>query len=218
MARSSGAHGALDELGRAIEVITGHPAAAEMLSRFAKYLALLTTWNKTHHLTSYRTPLDVVRRLFIDSLLFLPILPPRPVRVIDIGAGPGIPGVPLRLIDPQIRLTLVESRRKPVSFLAALKRELGLADVEVVHGRASSEATEYKRQYGCALVRGVRLDDVLMSTALGYLEEGGRLVCGAAPDDTRAPEDPARGTGPGRIQEVAYPALGYRRRFIVVET
>lgn len=217
MARSSGAHGALDELGRAIEAITGHPATAEVLSRFAKYLALLTTWNKTHHLTSYRTPRDVVRGLFIDSLLFLPVLPPRPVRVIDIGAGPGIPGVPLRLIDPGIRLTLVESRRKPVSFLAALKREIALGDVEVVHGRADSEQTEYKGQYGCALVRGVRLDGALESTALGYLEEGGRLVCGAAPDETGSAAGPRESGCGGRIQEVAYPALGYRRRFIVVE-
>ena len=217
MARSSGAHGALAELGRAIDVITGHPATAEVLTGFSKYLALLTTWNRTHHLTAYRTPRDVVRGLFIDSLLFLPVLPPRPVRVIDIGAGPGIPGVPLRLIDPGIRVTLVESRRKPVSFLAALKRELGLDDVEVVHGRADSVQTEYKGQYGCALVRGVRLDDALVSTSLGYLAPGGRLVCGAAPDDTGSGGDPRGAAGGGRIQEVAYPALGYRRRFIVVE-
>jgi 16S rRNA (guanine527-N7)-methyltransferase len=215
VARSARAAGALDELGRAIEVITGRAPAAETLTRFAKYLDLLTTWNRTHHLTSYRTPHEVVRGLFIDSLLFLPVLPPRPVRVIDIGAGPGIPGVPLRLVDPGIRITLVESRRKPVSFLAALKRELGLDDIEVVHGRAGAEEAEYKGVYGCALIRGVRLDEALRSAALGYLKAGGRLVCGAAPGDARGEEGPADSES-SRIQEVAYPTLGYRRRFIVV--
>ena len=214
MARSARPASALDELGRAIEVITGRAPAAAVLTQFAKYLDLLTTWNRTHHLTSYRTPHEVVRGLFIDSLLFLAVLPPRPARVIDIGAGPGIPGVPLRLIDPGIRITLVESRRKPVSFLAALKRELALDDVEVVHGRAGSEETEYKGKYDCVLIRGVRVDEALRSAALGYLKAGGRVVCGAAPGEPGAAEGPADLEG-SRIQEVIYPVLGYRRRFIV---
>ena len=214
MARSDRPQGALEELGRAIEVITGRAPAAAVMARFAKYLDLLTTWNRTHHLTSYRTPHEVVRGLFIDSLLFLRVLPPRPARVIDIGAGPGIPGVPLRLVDPAIRITLVESRRKPVSFLATLKRELALEDVEVIHGRADSEATEYKGQYDCAVIRGVRLDDSLRSASLGYLKPGGRLVSGAAPGDVGKAKTAAQPEG--EIQEVAYPSLGYRRRFIVV--
>ena len=215
MARSARPASALDELGRAIEVITGRAPATEVLTRFATYLDLLTTWNRTHHLTSYRTPHEVVRGLFIDSLLFLAVLPPRPVRVIDIGAGPGIPGVPLRLVDPGIRITLVESRRKPVSFLAALKRELMLDDVEVVHGRAGAELAEYKEKYDCVLIRGVRLDEALRSAALGYLKAGGRLVCGAAPGDPGGLERRAD-SEESRIQEVAYPSLGYRRRFIVL--
>ena len=215
MARSARPASALDELGRAIEVITGRAPATEVLTRFAKYLNLLTTWNKTHHLTSYRTPHEVVRGLFIDSLLFLAVLPPRPVRVIDIGAGPGIPGIPLRLVDPGIRITLVESRRKPVSFLAALKRELMLDDVEVVHGRAGEEESEFKGKYDCVLIRGVRLDETLRSAALGYLKAGGRLVCGAAPGDPGGPKVSADSED-SRIQEVIYPALGYRRRFIVL--
>jgi 16S rRNA (guanine527-N7)-methyltransferase len=216
VARSARPAGALDELRRAIEIITARAPTAELLARFAKYLDLLITWNRTHHLTSYRTPHEVVRGLFIDSLLFLPVLPPRPVRVIDIGAGPGIPGVPLRLVDPGIRMTLVESRRKPVSFLGALKRELALDDVEVVHGRAESEVVKYKGEYDCVLIRGVRVDDALRSTALEYLKAGGRLVCGAPPGHAAGSE--ALADSEGRIQEVTYPALGYRRRFIIVST
>jgi 16S rRNA (guanine(527)-N(7))-methyltransferase RsmG len=215
VARSARPASALDELGRAIEVITGRAPAADVLTRFAKYLDLLTTWNRTHHLTSYRTPHEVVRGLFIDSLLFLAALPPRPVRVIDIGAGPGIPGVPLRLVDPRIRITLVESRRKPVSFLSALKRELALDDVDVVHGRAESEDAEYKGKYDCALIRGVRLDEALRSAALGYLKPGGRLICGAAPGD-RGGSKGSTDLEDSRIREIDYPALGYRRRFIVI--
>jgi len=201
---------ALGEIGPAIESITGARPTREVLDRFAKYLDLLTAWNRTHHLTGYRTPRDVVRGLFIDSLLFLPVIPPRPLRVVDIGAGPGIPGIPLRIVDPQISLTLVESRRKPVSFLAALKRDLHLEDVRIVHGRFEAGPDEPEALYDCAVIRAVRLDDKLLAAALSYLRPGGLLVCGAAPHlAVSAPHD-------SRIREVEYPALGYHRTLVVV--
>ena len=61
-------------------------------------------------------PVDIVRVLFIDSLFFLPLLPERPIRLVDIGAGAGIPGVPLHLVDPAIELTLMESRESACPF------------------------------------------------------------------------------------------------------
>ena len=213
MPRTTAAEGALGELGRAIEAITRRQPTREMLGRFQKYLELLTSWNRTHHLTSYRTPWEIVRGLFIDSLLFIPVLPPRPMRLVDIGAGPGIPGIPIRIVEPGVEITLVESRRKPVSFLAAVKRELGLADVEVVHGRAGAEAAHPRGQYDCAVVRGVRLDEELRAAALGYLKPGGRLVCGGAPSGSAAA---ASGPADADVEEVDFPEIGFRRRFVIV--
>ena len=88
-------------------------------------------------MTALRSPEEIVRGLFLDSLLFLSALPaPRPLKVVDIGAGSGIPGLPIRLADPAITLTLIEAKRKRVSFLLTACRELGLSDVQVLEGRA----------------------------------------------------------------------------------
>jgi 16S rRNA (guanine527-N7)-methyltransferase len=201
----------LSELWRAIEAIAGRPPAPLARNRFAKYLELLTLWNRTHHLTGYRAPRDIVRGLFIDSLLFLPLLPPRPHRLVDIGSGPGIPGIPLRIVEPDIQLTLVESRRKPVSFLAAVKRDLAIDDVEVVLGRAGSEPPDAKGQYDCAVIRALRLDESLLTAALGYLKPGGRLISVARPDG----KAPAPSGSSARIEEVSFPSLGCRRSFVV---
>src|SRR5207247_7599124 len=96
----------------------------------------LLQWNRTHTLTAIRSADGIVTGLFQDSLLFLTQLPSGPIRMADLGTGPGIPGIPLRIVREDIALTAVESRRKCVSFLAALKRELNFTDLEVLEGRA----------------------------------------------------------------------------------
>ena len=184
-----------------------------MRRQFATYLELLTAWNRTHHLTAYRTPRDIVHGLFIDSLLFLPLLPPRPCRLVDIGTGPGIPSLPLRIVEPGLAVTLVESRRKPVSFLAALERELKLGDFEIFHGRAGEEGETAKGQFDCVVARGVRLAEDLTDTFLGYLRHGGRLVVAAAPaGDFNAPSVPGV-----RVERITYSRLGLERSFIVLQ-
>ena len=95
----------LDELTDAIAAFTGHALPREARERFARYLELLVQWNRTHDLVGLDKPFDIVRVLFIDSLFFLPLLPERPIRLVDIGAGAGIPGLPLHLVDPAIELT-----------------------------------------------------------------------------------------------------------------
>ncbi|MGH7414768.1 MAG: 16S rRNA (guanine(527)-N(7))-methyltransferase RsmG, partial [Candidatus Rokuibacteriota bacterium] len=131
-------------------------------------------------------PGAVVRELFVDSLLFLAILPPRrPISVVDIGAGAGIPGLPLRLADPQIALTLIESRRKRISFLLAACRELELGDVAVVEGRAEDlieRAPELAGAFDAVVARAVGPPDVLLRTALKYLKAGGVFVVSGPPD------------------------------------
>ena len=128
---------ALDHFAETVQTLSGRPIASEVHALFARYLELFLLWNRTQRMTGFESPAEIVRDLFVDSLLFWPLLPPRPLRMVDIGAGAGIPGLPLRLADPGIALTLVEARRKRVSFLKMIRRELGLAnDIAVKEGRA----------------------------------------------------------------------------------
>src|SRR5262249_53556372 len=112
----------LDDLGRAILSLLGRPWSDQERGRFTQYLQLIMTWNRVQRLTGHRSPPEIVRDLFQDSLLFLTKLPPGAIAVVDIGAGAGIPGVPLKIVRPELSLHLIEAKRKRVSFLATVKR------------------------------------------------------------------------------------------------
>ena len=140
---------------------------------------MLLLWNRAQNLTGFESPPEIVRGLFEDSLLFLPLLPDRPLRVVDIGAGAGIPGMPLRIVDEGIAVTLVESKRKRVSFLKTVRRELGLeTSVVIEEGRAEALVSEVVRRDGAfdvAVARAVGNLEQVVPTALQYLEARGRV-------------------------------------------
>src|SRR5262249_28704541 len=153
---------------------------------------------------------------FLDSLLFLSQLPPGPLSMVDIGTGPGIPSVPLHIVRPEISLTLVESRRKHVSFLATLKRELGLADLKIFEGRAEAlvaERRELALGFDVAITRSV--GNSLLPTVARYLKPGGLFVTGGAP----LPEENASviETSPLQVrrQTLTFGRLGVSRAFLV---
>ena len=130
----------------------------------------------------------VVEDLFIDSLLFLALLPPRPLALVDIGAGAGIPGLPLRLADPAIAVTLVEARRKRVSFLLAVRRELALDNVAVKEGRAEvllGEEPELACAFDVVVARSVGPAAALLPLARRYLRVGGLFIASGPPNPAR---------------------------------
>lgn len=208
----------LDELTDAIAAFTGHALPREARERFARYLELLVQWNRTHDLVGFDKPFDIVRVLFIDSLFFLPLLPERPIRLVDIGAGAGIPGLPLHLVDPAIELTLMESRRKRVSFLSALKRELGLAQIGLLEGRAEDialEVPETKDRFDVAVTRAVSPTPKFLTACLKYVTLGGRVIVAGPPPGPDLPSLPV-GFDADWVT-VPYPGGKRRRLFLIVK-
>ena len=137
--------------------------------------------------------------------------------MVDIGAGPGIPGVPLRIVEPGISLTLIESRRKRVSFLSVLKRELGLDDVRILEGRAEDliiQLPELVDKFDLAVSRAVGPVEPLIPTALRYLKPGGLLIVSGPPPGNPRPVIPPEVKGQWKITD--FPALGLSRVFLVV--
>jgi len=207
----------VEELASAIAALTGHPASTGQRQRFSRYLELLIVWNKALDLTALRTPTAMVKGLFQDALLFLPLLPGRrPIRVADIGTGAGIPGLPLRIADEGIRLTLVEARRKRVSFLSTVKRELGLADVEIFHGRAEAVLSEHPDLAGAfdaVVSRAMAPPTELIGLAAPYLMPGGLLIASGPPPGIQRKALPVGVAAEFRV--IPYPALGLKRTFLV---
>lgn len=207
----------LDQFFKAFPALLGRAATPAERSAFGRYADLLILWNRTHHLTAFKTPAEIGRGLFLDSLLFGALLPRAPLQVLDIGAGAGIPGVPLRMVEPGLSLTLIESRRKPVSFLHALARDLAMPDISLYHGRAEgviTEVPELMGKFDVILTRAVGLSIGLIELAMAYLGVGGRLVASGPPVGSALPKIDWK--GPVEWKTVEFPKIGLARVFLVV--
>jgi len=101
--------------------------------KLLKYLALLMKWNRAYNLTAIRDPEEMVSRQLLDSLSILPLIHGR--RILDVGTGAGLPGIPLAICLPDVSFTLLDSNGKKIRFVQQVKLELGLDNVEVQHSR-----------------------------------------------------------------------------------
>lgn len=122
------------------------PAAAT-IERLLDYVELLARWNATYNLSAVRDPLEMVTRHLLDSLAVAPWV--RGHSLVDLGTGPGLPGIPLAIIAPERAVTLVDSNGKKTRFLRAAVRELGLANVQVLESRVEA----LRGQYDCVTAR-----------------------------------------------------------------
>jgi 16S rRNA (guanine527-N7)-methyltransferase len=173
-------------------------------------------WNRTHRLTAIRSADGIVTGLFQDSLLFLAYMPSGPIRMADLGTGPGIPGIPLRIVRDDISLTVVESRRKRVSFLAAVKRELELTDLVVLEGRAEDlvqQSPDLAEAFDVVVARAVGMS--LRPIAMRYLKPGGLFLAGGPPGSPDALAN--AGAHSTAWQTVSFDRLGLKRTFLVTQ-
>jgi len=104
------------------------------IGAFDLYLKELLKWNQKINLTAIRSEKGIVLKHFLDSLSVNPDLP-QDVSILDIGSGAGFPGIPLKIVQPIFRITLVDSVRKKIDFQRHIIRTLGLKGVEAIHGR-----------------------------------------------------------------------------------
>ena len=189
------------------------PAPRE-IEAFSLYLTLLRRWNRAYSLTAYRDPLQIIERLFLDSLLFLEFIPPGTQRVLDFGSGVGVPGIPISIVRSEVRMTLIESQRRKVSFLRSAVRELALENVQVVEGRAEAivkSMPELEDRFEVVVSRAAGTRGAVWAVASRLLKANGRFVASGPP----------MGKGLGSGGEVGSWAVlttpsGRQRRFYVV--
>jgi 16S rRNA (guanine527-N7)-methyltransferase len=171
---------------------------ARQLDLFERYYRLLKSASTRISLTSVTGYEAVQQRHFLESLALLPALrkvdllvPGRRERVLDLGAGAGLPGLPLKIAVPDLRLTLLEATTRKAAFLQQTVGELALEQVEVLTGRAEEVARQADRReaYDLVVARAVAPLPTLVELALPLLRLGGVL---AAPKGSGAPQEVAR--------------------------
>ncbi len=152
------------------------------LTLFAAYYDELVRWNEQFNLTAVTDYEGVQVRHFVDSLSCLLAMPAAELqggaRVIDVGSGAGFPGLPLKILCPGLRLTLLEATHKKVTFLESLVRQMGMSGVEVVWGRAEEVGRQpaHREQYDWALARAVAELPTLLEYLLPLVRVGGAAL------------------------------------------
>ncbi len=198
------------------------------LALFQTYYEELVEWNRRFNLTAITDYEGVQVRHFLDSLSCLLVLPRAELqagaRVIDVGTGAGFPGLPLRIVCPGMRLTLLEATRKKVDFLEHLLRRLGLSDVEVIHARAEDlgHRPGYREGYDWAIARALAEMPTLVEYLLPLVRVRGAILAQKgenAPAEVHSAEAAIRILG-GRVRKlvpVGLHGLAETRYLVVVD-
>ena len=176
----------IDDLIKGADLL-GFVLSEKQIAQFKLYLEDLRRWNKTYSLTTISDPSAVVHKHFLDSLNYAAALISEG-EVLDLGTGPGFPGLPLAIVCPQSKFVLVDGRRKKTLFLDFMLQKLGLTNVEIIHLHLSpGNAREvFKQQFTAIVTRAVTVLREVVPVADCLLADQGVLVFSDAHPDKRA--------------------------------
>ena len=147
-----------------------------------RYADMLVEKNKVMNLTAITDPSDIATLHFLDCAALLPLADWAGKSVADVGTGAGFPGMPLRILEPSIRLTLLDSLNKRIDFLKEVCADLGLNDINCVHGRAEEFAAAHRESYDIVTSRAVANLQMLCELCLPLVKEGGYFLSMKAVD------------------------------------
>lgn len=168
-----------DRLPQECQALTGYSLTPDQVALADRFADLMTEWNQKINLTAITSPEDVRIKHFLDSLsLSLATGPLANQTVIDIGTGAGFPGIPLKILFPDIRVTLVDSVGKKTGFLDMVVQELGLSDVRTVTDRAEAlgQQPDHRQAYDWAFARAVAVLPALAEYLLPLVRVGGHVL------------------------------------------
>ncbi len=205
------------------------------LAAFQVYSNELLAWNQQFNLTAVTDPEQVQTRHFLDSLALIPALAAnegitvpallsRNLRVVDVGAGAGFPGLALRIVWPRARISLIEATGKKVKFVEHVAKRLGLVDVQTIQGRAEELGLKepHRAGYDLVLARAVAALPTLVEYLLPLARRGGQVVAykgSAAPEEAMCAEQAIRTLG-GRLTKlipVEIPGLAETRVLVLID-
>lgn len=161
--------------------VFGVGLTGEQIEKFKDYYELLIEWNSFMNLTAITDFEEVVLKHFVDSLAVCQtefFLENDRISIIDIGTGAGFPGIPLKIVFPEMKVTLLDSLNKRVKFLNTVIDKLHLKNVEAIHGRAEDFARQqlYREQYDLCVSRAVANLSTLTELCIPFVKKNGYFI------------------------------------------
>ncbi|WP_409227352.1 16S rRNA (guanine(527)-N(7))-methyltransferase RsmG [Gudongella sp. SC589] len=181
----------------------------EMLQNFSVYKEMLKEWNEKINITTITEDEEIDKKHFMDSLSpALTGLFDGEEKVIDVGTGGGFPGLPLKIRNRKLKVTLLDSLNKRIVFLGQVIERLGLREIEAVHGRAEELGlkAEYRESYDVCVSRAVASLDTLSEYCMPFVKVGGYFISMKGPevDDEVLMSKKAIETLGGKVEEIKY--------------
>ena len=208
-----------------VKELIGYHLSAQQLRAFAWYEKELITWNERINLTAIREPESIRAKHFLDSLSCARLIDGKAQSsIIDIGTGAGFPGIPLKIIFPHLRLTLVDSIGKKVEFCRHVVNSLGLKHVTLIKGRAEDlgSSSEHREKYDYVTARAVANLNTLAEYMLPLVCIGGSMIAlkgESGPVEAQSSESAITLLGGHlkQILETHIPGIAEERYLIVVD-
>ncbi|HHW31328.1 MAG TPA: 16S rRNA (guanine(527)-N(7))-methyltransferase RsmG [Clostridiaceae bacterium] len=148
------------------------------LIQFLEYKNLLQSWNKKINLTAIEDDKEIIIKHFIDSLSIYPFIKGKGSNLIDIGTGAGFPGIPVKLVCPEINVFLLDSLEKRIRFLDEVIKSLNLVGISTAHGRAEDYGNnpDFREKFDIAVARAVASLPVLLEYSIPFVRPGGIFI------------------------------------------
>ena len=215
----------MEQFSNLVKSELGISLTARQLWLFSRYEEELLEWNAKHNLTAIKDRPSIRTKHFLDSLTCIAPLKEKPKNhIVDIGTGAGFPGIPIKIMQPNSRLTLIESVGKKINFCQHIVQVLELENVEIIKARAEElgQSIKHRQKYDLAIARAVARLPTLVEYLLPFVRIGGLMLAQkgvSGPAEVHDAEHAIKILGGhlNRLHHVTLPGVAEERYIIIIE-